>query len=320
MAWEERPRVAVLGAGGLGSKLGGLLALHEAAEVWLIHRREEHVRAIREHGLTLVRDGEEHLVRLGAAMAPAEVGPVDLVIVLVKAYDTAAAARQARPLLGPDSLVVTFQNGLGNLEALSAELGADRCVLGVTYHGATLLGPGRVADMGGGATHLAARPDTRERLQRVAEAFSQAAMPTDLRPADEVDGLLWAKLAMVAGINPLAAILRVPNGALGAVDACRALSLDAIAETIAVAAAKGISLPFDPRERFDATTRATAQMSSGTLLDALRGRQTEIDAISGAIAAEGERLSVPTPVSRLLWRLVKAIETTHAYRVRDTTP
>jgi 2-dehydropantoate 2-reductase len=120
---------------------------------------------------------------------------------------------------------------------------------------------------------------------------------------------------MVAGINPLATVLRVPNGALGAVDAARQLSMDAIAEATAVASAKGIRLAFDPRERFDATTQATAKMRSGTLLDSLRGRRTEIDAISGAIAAEGERLGVETPVTRMLWRLVKAIEATHTYRV-----
>lgn len=137
-------RVAVLGAGGLGSKMGGLLALAGAAEVWLIHRREEHVAAIREHGLVLTYADEEHRIPVHATTDPAEVGPVDLVIVLVKAYETPGAARLARPLVRGDSLVVTFQNGLGNLEALASELGDERCVLGVTFNGATH--PYRVAD------------------------------------------------------------------------------------------------------------------------------------------------------------------------------
>lgn len=295
--------------------MGGLLARAGTADVWLIHRREEHVAAIREHGLLVTYGEEEYRVQVHATTDPAEVGLVDLLIVLVKAYDTQEAARRARSLVREDSLIVTFQNGLGNLEALSAELGQERCVLGVTFHGATLLGPGRVADMGRGPTYLAAGPATRDRLSRIADALSRAAMPTELRGADEVDGLLWGKLAMVAGINPLATILRVPNGALHEAEEARALSLSAIDEAVEVARAKAVRLPFDPRERFGATTRATAKMHSGTLLDAMRGRQTEIDAISGAIASEGEQLGVATPVSRMFWRLVKAIEATHAYRV-----
>lgn len=317
MSWGDRLRIAVLGAGGLGSKMGGLAAVG-GADVWLIHRRPEHVAAIRAHGLVITKEGcEEQVVGVQATTDPAAVGPVDVVLVMVKAYDTPAAARVAHPLVGPRTLVVTFQNGLGSLEALAAEFSAEQCVLGVTFNGATLEGPGRVADKGRGPTYLAAREDTRSRLDRLAAVFVAGELPCEVRAADEVDGLLWGKLAMVSGINPVATVLRVPNGVLGAVPEARSISLDAIRETVAVAHARGVTLPFDPLERFDATTRATASMASGTLLDALRGRCTEIDAISGAIADEGDRLGVPTPVQRLLWRLVKAIEATHTQRVQS---
>jgi 2-dehydropantoate 2-reductase len=295
--------------------MGGLLAASGGAEVWLIHRRPAHVQAIRSGGLVISRDGQEQTVSLGATTDPAEVGPVDVVVLLVKGYDTRIACQAALPLLRPDTLVITFQNGLGNLETIGDVLGPERAVLGVTFQGATLDGPGRVADRGRGPTFLAARPDTRARLERLAQVFKMAGIDTQVLEAEKVDGLLWGKLAMVAGINPVAAILRVPNGALGSVEACRAVSLEAIREARAVAEAKGVRLAFDPCERFEATTRATAQMSSGTLLDALRGRRTEVDAISGAIASEGKRLGVATPVNHLLWSLVKAIEATHDARV-----
>ena len=295
--------------------MGGLVAAATDAEVWLIHHRPEHVQAIRASGLAISRDGEIVVTHPFASLDGSETGIVDIVLLMVKAYDTAAGCTVARKVMGPDSLAITFQNGLGNLETMTAELGAERTVLGVTYNGATLEGPGRVADKGRGPTYIAVRPDTRERLAPVAAAFNLAGMPTELMDETAVNGLLWGKLCMVSGINPLAAVLRVPNGVLAQVPAARQLSADAIAETMAVAAAKGIRLPFDPMERFDATTKATATMCSGTLLDAMRGRRTEIDAISGAIADEGDRLGIQVPVQRMLWRLVKAIEATHAYRV-----
>ncbi len=308
-------RVVVAGAGGLGSKFGGMLSEH--AEVWLLHHRPEYVTAVREHGLRIVRNGNERTVYPRAATDPREPGNADLVIMLVKAYDTDTATKQIVPLLKEDSLVITFQNGLGNLERIAAHAGATRSILGVTFHGATLLGPGIVADTGHGPTYVGSRPGVQDRLTDIAHLFTRAGILTDLLP--DVDGLLWGKLAVVAGINAVATVLRVPNGTLGQVAEARRISLLAIKEATAVAAAKGIRLSFDPRERFDAVTKATAQMLSGTLLDSLRGRHTEVDVLSGAIVEQGRGLNVPTPMNELLWMLVKAIEATHAHRV-ETLP
>lgn len=314
---KHSTRVAVMGAGGLGSKFGGLLALAGVADVTLIHHRPEHVQAICQNGLTIARGSEEQIAYLHATTDPAQVGLVDLVLMMVKSYDTEAACDAMAPLLDPETLVVTFQNGLGNLECIARRVGTERAVLGVTFQGATLEGPGRVADKGRGPTYLASRPETLARLERIAAAFNHAGIETQLRGVDEVDGLLWGKLAMVSGVNPVAATLRVTNGILGEVEAARELSLAAIEETTAVAQAKGIRLPFDPKERFNATTCATYHMFSGTLLDAMRGRRTEIDSISGAIAAEGERLGVAVPTNRTLWRIVRALEATHPYRAKE---
>ena len=303
--------MVVAGAGGLGSKFGGMLAEH--AEVWLLHHRPEHVQAVREHGLCIVRDGQEQIMHPQATTDPAEPGSADLVLMMVKSYDTGTAARQIVPLLRNDSLVITFQNGLGNVQRIAAHTGESRSILGVTFQGATLLGPGRVLDAGRGPSYVGSRPGVEEKLVAVAGLFTRAGISTDILP--DVEGLLWAKLAVTAGINAVAAVLRVPNGVLGKVEEARRVSLRAIEETMAVAAAKGICLAFDPRERFDAVTAATAQMRSGTLLDALRGRRTEVDVLSGAVAEQGRAAGVATPVNEVLWMLVKAIEATHAYRV-----
>ncbi len=306
-------RVVVAGAGGLGSKFGAMLTEH--AEVWLLHHRPEHVQAVRAHGLCIVSDGQERIVHPRATTDPAEPGWADLIMMMVKSYDTETATRQTVPLLRNDSLVITFQNGLGNVDRIAAHAGEARSILGVTFQGATLLGPGRVLDAGRGPSYVGSRPGVSAQVRAIAELFTQAGIPTDVLP--DVEGLLWAKLAVTAGINAVAAVLRVPNGVLGKVEEARRVSLRAIEETMAVAAAKGIRLAFDPRERFDAVTAATAQMRSGTLLDALRGRRTEVDVLSGAIAEQGRAAGVATPVNEVLWMLVKAIEATHAYRVES---
>lgn len=306
-------RIVVAGSGGLGSKFGGMLA--EAADVWLLHHRPQYVQAVKEHGLRIIRHGQERTVSVHATADPAEAGEADLVLMLVKAYDTEKAVRQILPLLTENSLVVTFQNGLGNVERIAGAVGEPRSILGVTFQGATLLSPGVVADTGHGPTYLGSRPGAEDRLTAFAALLSQAGIPAQVLP--DVDGLLWAKLAVTAGINAVATVLRVPNGVLGQVEEARRISQRAIEETMAVAAAKKIQLAFDPRERFDAVTAATAQMRSGTLLDALRGRRTEVDVLSGAILQEGRSLGVPTPVNEMLWMIVKAIEATHPYRVES---
>lgn len=307
-------RVVVAGAGGLGSKFGALLA--DVAEVWLLHHRQEYVAAVRESGLRILRDGQERTVRVSATADPSEPGKADLVLMMVKAYDTEATVSQIAPLLQPSSFVITLQNGLGNVERIAAHIGAARSVLGVTFQGATLIGPGVVTDTGRGPTYVGSPPGSGQRLESIAGLFASAGIPTEV--LSNVDGLLWGKLAVVAGINAVATVLRVPNGVLGRVEEARRISLRAVEETMTVAAAKGVQLPFDPRERFALVTAATAHMRSGMLLDALSGRRTEVDVLSGAIAEQGRELGVPTPMNEMLWMLVKAIEATHKDRVEST--
>lgn len=304
-------KIVIVGAGGIGCKFGAMLA--EAAEVWLVHHNEEHVAAIRGRGLIVDRDGKQEIVRVNAAVKPVEAGFADLVIILVKSYDTEAAVEAAIPVLREDTLVLTMQNGLGNLEKVSEMVGAQRAGLGVTFHGATLTGIGRVEDKGAGQTYLGCTDSTKERMKQVVETFNRAGIKTDL--VANLESMLWAKLCVTAGINPVAAVLRVPNGALNAVPEARDLSLAAIAEAMDIARRKGISLAFDPIERFHAVTKATWSMCSGTLLDAMKGRRTEIDAISGGLVTEAKKLGMSAPVHQMLWGIVKAVEATHEFRV-----
>ncbi|HEU5104154.1 MAG TPA: 2-dehydropantoate 2-reductase [Roseiflexaceae bacterium] len=318
-------KIGIIGAGALGSLIGFYLS--EQADVWLLSRRPEQVEAINRDGLRRELDGAETTRHLRASADPSVIGRCDLVVVLVKSYQTAWAAEQARLLIGTEGLglmtesedparspiVVTLQNGLGNRELLAAALGPDRVGQGVTALGATLLGPGRVREAGQGVTVFGAAPH-QPALMALAELFRACGLPAEI--VDDLESLIWGKLVVNAGINALTALLRVPNGALVENPDARALVASAVAEAAAVARALGIALPYDdPLERTQTVARATKANHSSMLQDVLRGSPTEIDAINGAIEREGRRLGIPTPINSMLAALVRALESTAGTRV-----
>ncbi|MFQ5611408.1 MAG: ketopantoate reductase family protein [Anaerolineae bacterium] len=307
-------KIAILGAGAMGSLFGAKLS--PLAEVWLVDPWLEHVMAMRKDGLRLTGpDGAARTVPVRATPDPTAVGgQVDLALIFVKSHQTVEASRWAAPLLKPDGLALTLQNGLGNLEMMAGVLGQDRVLQGVTAHGATLLGPGQVRHAGAGPTHIATRPDRARRVEAVQRLFERAGLETHL--AGDLDALLWGKLIINAGINALTAILRVPNGVLVESEPATELMAAAVAEAVAVAQAKGIELPYpDPLARVKEVARATAANRSSMLADVLRAAPTEIDVINGAIVREGKRAGLETPLNQTLVRLVKAIEATYEQRI-----
>jgi 2-dehydropantoate 2-reductase len=304
-------RVAIVGAGAMGGLIGFYLAA--VVDVVLVDPWAEHVAAISAAGLSCEREGEVQVRPARAVSDPALAGPCDAAIVLVKARQTPWAAEACRSLLAPGAVAYTLQNGVGNREALAAELGAGRVGQGVTALGATLLGPGRVRHAGIGTTTLGAAPD-RGLAEGLAALLTAAGLPAEV--SDDVEGLLWGKLLVNVGINALTALLRVPNGALVDSIAARALMVEAVAEAAAVAAARGVRLPYDdPAAHVEAVARATGANRSSMLQDVLRGAATEVAAINGAVVREGARLGVPTPLNAALVALVEALDATAGRRV-----
>jgi 2-dehydropantoate 2-reductase len=203
-----------------------------------------------------------------------------------------------------DGLALTLQNGWGNRETLEQALGSERVALGITTMGATLLEPGRVRMGGQGPITLGKHA----RLQPLADLLAAAGF--DVRHADDVSGLAWGKLVINAAINPLTALLRVPNGELLARPSARELMGQAAAEAAAVGVARGLHLPFaDPIAAAEDVAQRTAANHSSMYQDVQHGRPTEIDAICGAVVQSGERTGVPAPVNRALWLLVRALKT-----------
>jgi len=286
-------RIHILGTGALAGFFGARLA--RVADVTLAGTWTEGIAAIARSGIVLeTPEGEEafgvRAVRIGTPLPAA-----DLVLVLVKAWQTDRVASEVPALTARGGHVLTLQNGLGNVEKLGA-----RALLGVTSQGATLMGPGRVRPCGDGPTHIAG-PDS------LAAVFRSAGL--DARAVDPARGasLAWGKLAVNAGINALSAILRVPNGRLLASPEALALLECAANEVAEVAGAKGIALPFpDAAAEARGVAASTAANLSSMLQDVLRGAPTEIDAINGAVVREGARLGVPTPANETLLRLVAA--------------
>jgi len=303
-------KIAIIGAGALGGLLG--FHLSGVAEVVFVDGWAAHVAAINAGGIVCERAGETAARRVRATANPVEAGPADLAIVLVKARETAWAATAAAAALTPAGVAFTLQNGVGNRELLAAALGERRAGQGVTSMGAMLLGPGRVREAGPGPTLLGAEPDRRaaEELAGLLRACGlEAAVSAD------IDGVVWGKLLVNVGINALAALLRVPNGALAELPVARELLRAAVEEAAAVALARGTALQGDPVERALAVVQATPGNRSSMLQDVLRGAPSEIGVINGAVVREGARLGVPTPINATLTALVEALDASADLRV-----
>jgi 2-dehydropantoate 2-reductase len=303
-------KIAIVGAGAMGGVFGAMLS-EGGQEVVLVEVAQPVVDALNTHGLR-VEDatGTTRTVALRATSDPAEVGPCDLAIVFVKCYHTEAAVRAASPLLGPETPVLSLQNGWGNAPRIAAVVGAERVLAGVTYHSATVLGPGHVKHSGRGMTFMGELDGKMSpRLARVAEAFRASGI--DVTPTDTVIRAIWSKLSLNVCTLPTSALLRFTGGDLISHEGTLNLMRNLLRETVAVAGAQGIAL--DEAERWEAITgllkRAPASRAS-MLQDVENRRRTEIDVVCGAVVAAGERLGVPTPYNQAMVWLVKSLEET----------
>jgi 2-dehydropantoate 2-reductase len=298
----EQP-ILIVGTGAMASLFAGRLA-EAGIPVLLLGAWKAALQHIAEKGVTIVEpDGREHSGVVKIADQPAACAGSKFALVLVKSWQTERAAQQLVDCLDAEGVALTLQNGLGNRETLVKSLGAARVALGVTTLGANLLGPGRVRAGGEGVITLGVHA----RLKPLADLLRTAGFIVESAPDPNI--LLWAKLVINSAINPLTALLRVPNGELLEHPSLRALLAAVARESAAVAVARGIHLPYpDPVVAAEAIARNTARNISSMLQDVQRGAPTEIDAINGAIVQAGEQTGVPAPINRTLWQLLKGIE------------
>jgi len=258
--------------------------------------------ALEKFGVCLVQaDGSSRsypvqVIREGQACEPAKYA-----LVLVKSWQTERAAKSLVKCLASDGLALTLQNGLGNREKLLLALGPGRVALGVTTSGATLLAPGRVVPAGEGVIALNGTPG----LEPLGDLLKQAGFRVE--NVADARALLWGKLVINAAINPLTALLEIPNGELLDHPETRSLMAELAGEAAALANALGIELHYEnPGSAAEYVAQRTAANHSSMLQDIRNGRPTEIDAICGEIVRLGEQSGVPTPLNRVMWQLVKA--------------
>lgn len=298
-------KIAVVGAGAMGCLYGAKLSQDPNNQVFLVDVRKDHIDAINENGLLMEEEGIYiKYDRVKATSEPRNVGTCDLVILFVKSILTKEAVRSNKEVFGPDTVVLTLQNGLGNIEAIATQIKESSIIAGTTAHGATLLGPGSIKHAGNGKTVIGELSGEKtKRLLMIAQVFNQAGLVTDV--SDNVMGLVWDKLLINVGINPLTGLTGLCNGDLLKYPELEALLEAAVAEAAEVARAIGIRLHFqDPVAHTKEVCLATASNKSSMLQDLINNRQTEIEMINGAIVKEGYRVGIPTPVNIVLTNLV----------------
>jgi 2-dehydropantoate 2-reductase len=310
-------RIAILGgAGAMGGIFGAWLS-RAGHDVSLIDVSRPAIEAINAGGLVIEeKDGSAPVFKIRATDDPASVGPVDLIVNFVKCYHTEAAVKSAKPMLGPDTVILSLQNGWGNIDRIAAVVGLDRVIVGLTYHGGTLLGPGRVKHPGHGMTHLGELSgDISPRLNLVEAALRDAGFETTLSPRilDEV----WKKLALNCCTLPTSALMRFfAHELVGYPTAKDAMAL-ILGEVVAVARARGIALDYD--ERWAAITGLLEKAIGGKasmLQDVEADRQTEIEVINGAIAKAGREAGVATPVNDMMVAMVSALQAKYLAEAR----
>ncbi len=314
-------QISIIGTGAMATLFAARLA--DVADVSMIGSWADAIETIRANGITI--DGESCCHQVHTAYHPDDAPAADLALVLTKAYKTIKAAEVAAKTIKPDGLALTLQNGLGNIEILAEYVGLDRAMQGVTMQGATLLGPGRIRTSGRGATHLGYVPielaaprdfAVEHRAYEISALFNSAGLKSQVTA--DIEGLVWGKVLINAAINPLTAILRLPNGALVESEELVDLMKAAALEAAAIAKAQGITLPFpDPVERVKQVATLTATNYSSMLQDVLGKRPTEIDAINGKIVEQGQALGIPTPINVMLTSLVRAIQNNYTAEVAE---
>lgn len=300
-------RWGVVGPGAMG--LMHAAYLHQAGlDITLIDHRPERSRQLRQ-GFRLQRDpaaGGDLQLRLPCQMATELQPPFDLLLFTVKAWATATAAAQVATLVGPDTVLVSLQNGLGNVEILQQYQRPERVLAAVTTSGATRLAADVISQRASGTLQLGSVGGNRELAQRVARQFASAGLPAEA--VDDIAPILWSKLTVNSAINPLTALLDLPNGQLPRSPAAR-LSEAVARESVSVARAAGVEL--DPEVLAELVVRVcheTADNSSSMRQDFAARRPTEISQINGAVVQVAARAGAEAPLNRALTDLVQAHE------------
>ena len=299
-------KIAIIGAGAMGSLFGALLS-KSRADIWLVDVWAEHVQAINTKGLRIEWQGDIRTLPVRATTNPADIGAADLILIFVKSTQTLAAAKTAATLAHETTLVLTLQNGMGNADTLAGVMDPARIIAGTTAHGATLLGPGHIRHAGRGATTIGMWDSTdNTRTKTIVDLFTMAGIEIEAR--SDIRKIIWEKLLVNVGINAITALTHIQNGQILDLDVTRNLCRNAVEEAAAVAVALNISLRQDIVEHVFSIAAATGGNRSSMGQDVDHQLLTEISAINGAVVSEASKVGIPVPVNQTLTALVETLQ------------
>jgi 2-dehydropantoate 2-reductase len=307
-------KITIAGSGAMGCRFGAVLAL-AGHEVLLLDGWREHVQAIAAQGLRVTDSRGTRTIPIRARLFPAPHDPADLLIVFAKATATAQVAAAATGAIGPRTLVLTLQNGLGNIEAIAPHVPRDRLLAGTTTLGTEMVAPGHIRALGSGETVLGGLGSF-SHAERVVVLLVAAGISA--RASADPLSVIWAKVAFNCVMNSLTAIASIPVSALALYPGFDALASTILSEVAAVAAAEGVHLDTDAaltlmKAQFDPA--ASGSHLASTLQDLLNGRPTEIAHLNGAIVSRAQAHGIPAPANTLITQLVGLLEATPARRV-----
>ncbi len=300
-------RIAMMGSGGVGGYFGGRMAA-SGCDVTFI-ARGRHLAAMREHGLRIdSRDvGDATIKPVQATENPAEVGEVDYVIVGVKLWDTAAAGEAILPMLGPDTTVLSLQNGVDSDDVLAPIVGEQRLIGGVAFIASSIGAPGVIKHIGtmqrivigertGGSS---------ARVEALHEAMANGGITAEI--SNDIEKTIWEKFVFLIGLSATTTLMRTTLGPIREDVDGREFLLDAMRETVAVGRAKGVDLPIDfADDRLAFADGLPVDMTSSMHHDLENGNLLEVAWLSGTVARLGKALGVPTPVNHTVFAALKA--------------
>lgn len=289
----------MMGSGGVGGFFGAQLA-NAGYDVTFI-ARGAHLEAMRRSGLTIENEPQDdiHVARVKAAADPGEVGPVDLVVLSVKLWDTADAARAIAPMVGPSTGVLSLQNGVVKDDILREHFPAEQVMGGVGYVATHILRPGVIRQTGTMQRVIVGEYDGRasERAKFLHEALLKSGVKAEL--SDDVRRAIWEKYVFLVGLSATTTTMRKPLGPIRSNAQTRAFLLDVMREVVAVGRALGVALPADfAEQRLAFADTLPVDMTSSMHHDLERGNRLEVDWLSGGVVDLGRKAGVPAPANR----------------------
>jgi 2-dehydropantoate 2-reductase len=296
-----------MGSGAIGSLYGGLLSL-SGEEVTLLVGRKPNVDAINERGLKIKGVLGEYTLPFNATQKSEDIESADLVLITTKAYDAVEAARRMRHLAKNGTYFLVLQNGIGTEKKVAEVLESRRVLRATTCMGAIMTGPGEVTATGIGITEVGSHfPENQEMVEKVVAIMRDAGF--NVVSSQNIEGVVWTKTIVNAGINPIGALTGMTNGEVYNDTRLRQLVVRLVEETALVAEALGIELTTNDPVRYAlGTAKATSDNINSMLQDIRCCKQTEIDAITGEVIRLAKEFGIETPLSESVYALVKALE------------